>query len=437
MTEESKGLRSLPPALLLAFAIWIVMFVVRAIFLITAKEPWGAIRFNLTNQGTGFACEVLGLLGSFELARRVSGQAARGLGIVVWGFCGQIVFDVAYSLLGFMDKFWEHENLLKALDYAYWASWLAVPVGVCVACWREKRELGIFIVVVSLLTWPPAFLAKAMFDWLPSGNTGYVLDTAFRAIRFGFLLAGFAAIARSTAVSDRAVAASGLRLSAKSLWLRLIAAAAVPLITLLVIAGKGTPGRVEVLKLATISALVINLIAYSQFGVGALRTARGAVTELGRWPFVLGGAASLWVTGVLIGQLAPMYKLLYKNGEDTFGGSGLEYAQALSLAMPLAITAGTALIAVAIAGLAARRGNDELRAHAQAKGAGFVTLSLVGMAIMTWMLPKASTLSSLAMLMLLALGAMIVAIVMIAKLLGLAADELDREAGMPTATVVH
>jgi hypothetical protein len=338
--------------------------------------------------------------------------------------------------MGFLDNQWEHRTLYQVLEYAYWTAWIALPVGVCVACWREKRELGIFVVIISLLTWPPAFLAKAMYSWMPSGSTGHVLEALFRSSRLAFLLAGFAALSPSATVADRNVASSGLRLSAKSLWLRLLAAAAVPLITLLVIAGKGTPGRVEMLKLATFVALLVNGFAYLQFGVGALRTARGAVTDLGRWPFVLGGAASLWVGGVLIGQMAPMYRMLYKNDSSMFGGSGLDYMQALALAMPIVVTAGTALMAVAIAGLAERHGNGELRAHAQAKGAGFVTLSLVGVAITNWMVPKADTMSSVAMLMLLALGSIVVAIVMMAKLLGLAAEELDRDAGLPSATLV-
>jgi hypothetical protein len=438
MNDESRGLRSLPPALLFAFALSMSMIAARLIFMLTAKEPWGAVRFNLASDGIGYASEVLALLGSFELARRLSGQAALGMRIVAWGFTAVLAVDIQWSLLGFMDKMWEHETLLKAVEYTYYGAWLAVPVGLCIALWREKRELGIFIVVVSLLTWPPPFIAKQMYSWLPSGNSGFAIDAGFRFVRYAFLLAGLVAIARGTTVSDRATAASGLRLAAKSLWLRLIAAMAVPLITLMVIGGKGSKGSLEMLKLATFVALLVNIISFAQFGVGALRAARASVTDLGRWSLVLGGACSLWASGVMMGQLPWLYKLLYKaDSSSSFGGGGTEYAQALSIALPLVVTTGMGLIAVAIAGLAARTGNEELRAHAQAKGAGFVALSLVAMAISAWMLPKADSMSSLAMLLLLTLGAAVTAIVMMAKLLGLAADALDRDPGLPTASVIQ
>ncbi len=443
MTDERKGLRALPPALLLAFAIWFVMITVRVIFWLTAKEPWTAIRFNLIGDGTGFACEVLAMAGSFELARRLSGRAALGVTIAGWAFVGVLVMDCAYASLQFMNNMWEHQTLLKSLEYAYYASWLAVPVDLCIALFDDKRVLGVAILIVSLVTWPPPFLAEKMYSWLPQGESRFAVDGALRIVRFALMLAGFAVVARNitATVSDRASAASGLRLAAKSQWLRLIAVAAVPLITLMVIGSKGGKGALDMLKLAMITAVVVNIISFAQFGIGALRTARGSVTELGRWPFALAGAASIWAAGVVVGQMPWVYKMLYKPDSFSFSSKELTaYAEALSVAMPLVIAAGMALTAVAIAGLAAKRGNEELRGHAQSKGAGFVTLTLVNLAMAQWMIPKAmrgDSLSSFVMLSLLALGCAIAALVMIAKLLGLGADELEREAGLPTATVVE
>ncbi|HEX5057818.1 MAG TPA: hypothetical protein VFV99_00600, partial [Kofleriaceae bacterium] len=63
MSEETKGrgspraLRALPPALLLAFAGWVGWQIANVIFMLTAKEPWSAVRFHLVNEGLGFACE--------------------------------------------------------------------------------------------------------------------------------------------------------------------------------------------------------------------------------------------------------------------------------------------------------------------------------------------------------------------------------------------
>jgi hypothetical protein len=439
MTDERRGLRALPPELVLAFAAWFALLVAHVIVRIAVKEPWTAIRYQLTSSGISLATEVLATLGALELARRLTGRAALGLRIVAGAFLFEIVLDLAWALLQFksFEYMSKHEWIYKAADYAFWAGWMAIAVGLAIAAFRERRVLAIVIVAVNLLTWPPAFLAKDMYSWLPDGTTGVLIDATLRGLRYALLAAGFWVLARGAPVSDRSVAASGLRLAAKSLWLRVIAVAAVPLLTLMVIGGKGSKGSVEMLKLAMIAGLVVSLVAFIQFGVGAVRTARGSVAELGRWPFVIGGATSLWAAGVLLGQLPWMYKMLYGGDSFGFGGDELQrYAQALAIALPLVITAGMALVAIAIGSFAGRRGADELRGHAQAKGAGFVTLQLVALAMTVWMVPEAKSLGSLAMLTLLALGSAVAAIVMLAKLLGLAADELDREAALPTASVI-
>lgn len=436
MSEEPKGLRALPPALVLAFAVWLVMIGVRVVYIVAATDPYSGIRFAMVNEGTGFACEVLATLGAFELARRLTGRAGQGALIAAIGFASTIAIDVAYGFTSFMERAWEHEWIFKVGDYAFFVAWLAVSVGVAIACGREKRGLGIAVVAVSLLTWPPPFLAKAMYGWMPDGKTGYAIEHAIRAARLVVLVAGFAAIARGTTVTDRALSASGLRSAGKALWLRVIAAVSVVLLTLMVIGGRGSTSSLEVLQVAIMAAAVINIVALVMFGVGGVRAARGSIAELGRWPLVLGGAASLWAAGVTLGQVPWLYKMLYKH-DSVFGSSELtKYAQALSVAMPVVVTVGVGLIAIAIGHLAARRGRDELVAHAQAKGAGFVTLTLVSLAIQAGMIPNAKSIGSFAMLSLLTAGCGFAATVMMAKLCGLGADELERDAGLPSATVV-
>ncbi|HEY5924878.1 MAG TPA: hypothetical protein VIV11_24525 [Kofleriaceae bacterium] len=440
MSEQSRGVRTLPPALVIAFAVWFVMTVVRLIFLLSAKEPWAAVRFNLVSEGTGFATEALAVAGAYELLRRVSGLEALGVRLALVGLIGALSVNVTWGFVQFMEKAWEHEWIYQSYNYAYFGVWLLVPIGIATALWREKRELGIFIVLVMLLTWPPPFLATHMYSWLPSGKSGFVIETSLRALRYVMLFAGFAMIARGAAISDQVRAAAGLRTAAKALWLRIIAAVGLVLFTLLLIGSKAGQGAVSTFKLVTLAAFIINIIALVQFGLGALRSARGNVADLGRWPFVIGGGASLWGAGVMLGQLPWLYKMLYKSDSGMFSRSETtDWAQALSLAMPLVITAGVAAIAVAISGFAARRAREDLRASAQAKGAGYVALSLVALAIMQWMIPEAmkgASMGTYAMLSLLAAGASLVAIVMMARLLNEAAAALESEPGLPPAQVV-
>lgn len=440
MSEQTKGVRTLPAALTLAFAIWFVMMGVRVVYLLTVKEPWGAIRFNLVSEGTGVAAEVLALFGAFELARRLTGRAALGIRLAGIGLSCAFALNAAWGATNLVDEVWKHEWLFKTYDYALFAAWLLVPVGLALAHWDKRRDIAGAVILVSLLTWPPPLLAEAMYGWLPEGKTGWAITMLLRGLRFAVLLAAFAALARGAASTDHALAARGLRTAGKALWLRVIAAVGVVVLTLLVMAGRGGQGSFEVLKLAMIAGAVINIIALAQFGLGAARAARGEVADLGRWPLVLGGAAALWATGVSLGQLPWLYKMLYKGGEGFLGRDAQEYVQALSIAMPVVVTAGVGVIAIAIGVFATRRGNEELHGHVQSKGVGFVALTLVSISIQAWMIPKAmnaASLGSFMMLSILAAGAALTGTVMMARLLGHAADALEAEPGLPAASVVR
>lgn len=436
MSEDAKGLRALPPTLVFAFAVWLVMIGARVVYMVTAKDPYSGVRFVMLDEGTSFACEVFAMLGAFELARRLTGHAGQGVLIAAIGFASTLAFDVAYGFTNFMERAWDHEWIFKVGDYAFFLAGLAVAIGLAIACGRERRGLGIAILVVSVLSWPPPFLGKLMFGWLPDGKTGFAIEHAIRAARIAVLIVGFVAVARGATPTDRALAASGLRSAAKALWLRVIAAVSLVLLTLMMIGGRGSRSSIEVLQLATVTGAVVNVVALVMFGLGSVRAARGAVAELRRWPLVLGGAASLWGAGITLGQLPWLYKMFYKH-DSLFGSSELmEYAKALAVAVPVVVTVGVGLVSIAIGGLAARRGRDELLAQAQAKGIGFVALALASLAIQSWMVPEARSLSSFAMLSLLAAGCGLAATMMMAKLCALGAEELERDAGLPSATVV-
>ena len=439
MSGEPKGLRALPPALVLGFAGWLAWIAVRIGFGLTHQDMFAAVRFGLVGEGVIFACELLALLGAFALARQLTGGAARGVRIAAFGLAGVALVDVAFGFFNFMAHPWQHEWLIDAFDYARYVVWLAVPIGLAIACGRQRRVLGIVVIAISLVTWLPPPLASRVYVALSASMVGLVLKMLLTALGYATLLAGFAAIARSTTVADRVRAASGLRTAAKALWLRVIAAIVVVLLTLVVIGGRGSGGSIATLRLATLAAGVINILAVVQLGWGSVRAAQGSVPALGRWPLVLGGAASLWAAGVSLGQLPWLYKLLYQRSSMVGDSQLADYAQVLTVAMPLVITAGVALLAIAIGRLAAHHGNEPLRAQAQAKGTGFVALTLAALAISAWMVPKAQhagDASSFVILSLLAAGASLAATVMMARLCTLGAEELERDAGLPAATVV-
>ena len=148
-------------------------------------------------------------------------------------------------------------------------------------------------------------------------------------------------------------------------------------------------------------------------------------------------AGTLWCLGVGLYQLPYTYRMLYSSQyDDAFTGNTQEILQALSLAVPLVALGAIAIIATAIAGFAARRGLDQLRAEAQGKGTAFFLLMLVSIAVQSWLLPDAGSLGSFGMFTLAAAVAALVATVQMARLCALAADSLHAEPPLPKATVV-
>jgi hypothetical protein len=202
---------------------------------------------------------------------------------------------------------------------------------------------------------------------------------------------------------------------------------------LMLMLGKSGEGAEGIFKLATISVAVVNAISF-------FIVARGALTILVRdvpalWA-TLGAAANLWCLGVTIAQLPTTYRLLYGDREEFgFGGSLADKAQQLAIIAPLVAIAAIAIIATAIAGFAANRGLDQLRAEAQGKGLGFVMLMLAAIGIQQWLLPEQTSEGSVMFFLAAAAACSLGATILMARLCTRAADSLHAETPLPTATL--
>ena len=433
--EEQRGWRAVPPALLLGLGAWMVLALVRLVHVVASSDVY-AVRLNLVAEGTMFAGYLLAALGTYDLSRRLVGREALGLKIAALGFATLFAVDVSYTFTSFVERLYDHRWIFDVFNYAYFVPALAVMVGLAVALWQVHKGFAVVLLVIAVATHPPQFLQEPLYGWLDLGGHRefWLFDLCVRFVRLAAILWAVLAIARGTTQPHRVLAADGMRSAAKALWLRLIAAVSVGLLTLIVLAGKGGQGSLEVLKLAMVSAAVLNIIALAMFGLGAVRGARAEVGELPRWLLLVGGGTALWGAGVTLAQLPWLYRSLYKG--DSMGGPFEEYAQVLSIALPVVVTAGVAIVAFAIGSYGNRSGNSELAAQAQSKGAGFVALTLVAIAIQIWMLPKASSLSSFVMLSLLAAVAAFVGSAMMATLCSRTAAVLEGEPSLPTAKVV-
>jgi len=430
-----KGLRAIPAPLQLAFLVSFAEIIAYAVFYATVDQPWGAPRFELTMRGLTLATEVCALAGMIELSRRLTGIAAAGATVALVGYALELAADVGWTFAMFNTKLWEHEWIFTANQWAWWIGSTVLLVGIAIAAW-EQIAVAIVTLVIGLLIYPPPILGKLLYSWMPDGKTGIVMQYAMMAARLALMVLAVSTFARRDHVTDRRLAAQGLRGCASALWMRIIAACGVVLITAMAAGGaRRGEGAVEFLKLATMAGAAINIAALVWFATGALRAAASRVAELNRYMLVLAGGASLWGAGVVLGQLPQLYHMLYKP-DDVLGRGSHETVEALKLAMPLVVMLGVAILALVIGSFAALRRAEELRVQAQTRGIIFVALLLFSLGIQVWVLPKSESLGSFAFTSLLAAFAALVGTIVIAKLCMLAADELEKEPGLPAATLI-
>ncbi|MBV8763020.1 MAG: hypothetical protein JO257_37385 [Deltaproteobacteria bacterium] len=431
-----KTWRNLPPALLAMFVIELLSLVVFTTYELTHSFDASAVRFDLTARGFWLAADVLGVFGALALARRLAGSAATGFRIVAAGFAlslaGQIVWDAVWMLhsSGSSSSF---ETLHELSEWSWFVLKLIPLAGIAVATASTHRRIAVAAVVAIVVCDPAPFLSHHMWGWVVSGwKSQMLLFEVLRLASLAVLAVGSLALAPEPYPAPPTDAVPGFHAIASGLWLRVIAACTFAGLMLLLLLGKAGDGAMGVFKLATISVAVVNAISF-------LIVARGALTTLvrdmpGPWMLVA-GIANLWCLGVTLGQLPSTYEMLYGDSLRYGGADAMERAQALSIIAPLVAVGAVAAIAIAIAGFAATRGLEQLRAEAQGKGLGFVCLMVAAIGIQQWLLPQQTSEGSMMFFMLTAAGCSLGATVMMARLCTRAADSLHAETALPTATL--
>ena len=394
-----------------------------------------APRFFLAEEGLTFAIMVLGTIGTLDLARTQTGTARTGAWIAFAGFLGGLVLSFAWTVIECKESWLLHETLLHVLSYIYFATRLAGIVGLAIA----TRRLGLALagIVVGLACAPPPFIDNHLFEALrDSGRiTRELVHGAMQLGHAGVLLvfAGFAARGEMDTPEPRR-AVWGFRMASKAMWIRVFATCAVPLLMLFAMMGR-SEGAAKMLQFAMVATIAVGLWSMTQFAVGALAVARSRVAEMGRLSFLFAGVGSLWCAGVSLSQFPKLFRVVYGDGE--LGRSYLtEDLEAWSVVGPIVAVAAIALVVGGIAGFAGRRLQNELHTQASSKGVAFVILMFATIAIQQWVLPEATSAGSAMFLLLCALIAGLVGTVMMANLCALAADSVEREPGLPTATVI-
>ena len=426
-----RSWRNLPPALVAMFALSLASILISTVYDLTHEITEISTRFDLAMRGFWLATDVLEIFGALVLARRLTGLAATGLRVVAAGAALGLANMLAWDLYTTFQPHWDFATVTKVSQWISFVIRLVPLAGLAVAAAPAHRRLVVAVVIVALVTDPLPTLAPHMFGWITSWKLQMMMYTVFHLAWLAVFGAVALALAPEPYPAPPSDAAPGFHAIAAGLWLRVIAAVSFAGVMLLVMFGKSGDGAFGVFKLATISVAVVNAISF-------FIVARGALTLLVRdvpplWA-TLGAVANLWCLGVTVAQLPSTYHLLYGLA-DSYAGSLQDHALDLSVAAPLVAVAAIAMLAAAIAGFAANRGLDQLRAEAQSKGVGFVILMVAAIAIQEGVLPEQTSEGSVMFFLVAAAVCALFATAMMARLCTRAADSLHAETPLPTATL--
>ncbi len=439
--ETKSGWRTTPPALLVGFAAWIAFSITRIVFIYRdTRDMVSILRFNMIAEGIGFACGALTMLGAIELMNRATPETRNKLKLAALGAGIAFAADTALVLVQFTKDPWDHKTVMTLFQLVMLVSLSMFAAGVTFALPPKARIFGFVALALTIVLWLPEQVSTKLWAAIVSdGKTEYTIHTLLNVVRLALLGYAVTLLPLHEAQSKPHEAAEGLRGVARGLFIRVIVALMVAVFVVMMSMGRGAgEGAASFFKLLMMTQVVLGVVALAISGFGALRAARSGLHGLSPWTLAIGGGASLWATGVTLAQVPFIYKIFYGGRDSSYysGSEMRELTEALSIAMPVIVIVGIGVIATAVAGYAARRGNEDLRSDAQGKGLGYVVLTLAAIAIMAYMLPKARKAESGAFLMLLAAGASLWGTIMVAKLFQRAADIFDIEPGLPPASIV-
>jgi hypothetical protein len=223
---------------------------------------------------------------------------------------------------------------------------------------------------------------------------------------------------------------------ANALWLRMIAIAALPLVTMAVLGGHDG-GSFKALGYAMIGAGFINVVSFLAFGLGALDAARANEPDQRRAPFYLAAAGSLWCAGVTLYQLPMLYQTMFGEHSGFLAERNEEMASAFAIVIPLVAAAAIVVWTTGAGGLAFRRERLDLSERAHRTAIWYVVLTAASLAVSQWLIPEARSDGSALLLLMLALACGSVAVVNAASLAGDTAELGNVEqAVIPTATML-
>ena len=427
MTDRET--RTLPSFVWVAVIASVTLHFVSAVLTVSKVEyQWLGIRTMLASSATAIAWTVVLVIAIAHLGRRLIGVAAIGARIAMWALVvslAVLVFREVYSAMDKLDR-----DVDQIYWYGRWAVGLVATTGLIIAA-SGSRALMIAGGALALLQELPPIAWQKLSSVI---GTDYVWFRFLSMIMvvvgsIGWVLLLYGAT-RGTETPLPSLAIRGLRLAARGVWLRVIAAITSVCVTFMMFAASHGSGKA--IEVALVAALVVNMLSFAMFGIGAIQVACSNLDGVPRFALGAAGVLSLWCGALMLMQIPWLYAVM--TDSQSFGG--IDFLDALSIAQPIVATLSAALLTGGIAAFATARGDSGgLGRQARSAGVAFVCLMLFSLFAQYGLSRGTSSDAGGAMVMLLAAVCALIAQVALAQLCSAASNAIDSEPSIPTATL--
>jgi hypothetical protein len=367
---------------------------------------------------------------ALDLSRGATGPSGTGLRLAATGFVLQFMTSYGwYWLEAAKPDLMSPETFAKVVPWSDFG-FVALALGGLALAAAQRNPLAWVGALAAAVKLPPVAeqLAKAM----PSHPyIAHQFGDLIVVVATGLLAATFAAGRGGEPVRDVARASLGLRRSSSSLWMRVVGTlGALALLLLLLVAEPRDEGWLKIMKYAVIGGQLLAVASFVVLAVGMLDVASAGVTDVSALGSIIGAGTALWSAGIQAIQLP------YAARGGFFGGGLDEVGGVFSYAQPILAIGCVAVCGAVIGGLGNRRMDSNLAHAATGRTFAWVILNFVFIASILWWLKTAKSKGELEMILFVAIGANVAATVTMAKLFQMAADVVEREAGLPPARIV-
>jgi len=408
-----RGSRELPVYVWIALAGCVVFEVVQA----TLASAGTSIAMFEATVASEIAASVVVAIAALDLRRGSHGLSALGSALAGWTMATAVCLEAAQAI--WLDGV-GHIDGVQTIAYASWSLRVVAVVGLVVTA-RRSIALAILGGVLALADQLPP-CARESLSASEAGPPLFAFGM-ISALGWTGLLLLLVGAARGPRTADRGLAREGLMLAARSVWLRVYTICAAT-----VIAMSLGGGVILLLPYAVFGSMVIGMVASMLFGIGLLRAADSALTDLPRGLLGVAGVLALWCGGVTVVQLPWAHDVFFERRD--LG----ELVSALAVVQPIVAALSVALVATALTRFAHARGDGVLAAKARTTGVAFVMLAVA--ALFVDQLASDGHDRDLALLPLVATALGLIAQIGLGQLCAAAARSIDASPALPTATLV-